>query len=204
MRLASLAILAMHCDQCRTGDSCLRYDCCCYSNGWRSLLLNFVVNASVSWTILLHRLLTFRYHSICYYCYYYLYCYCQTMPTHYCYLNDVPTMWWTTMCPMLMNDSMILSYSRLMIAAVSTVDELWLDDFWTKPVKWADTLEEKETEKWMVNLFFVHLLVVHKVCATVRVYGRRSHMDSHCYSKSLIPFEEALQRDLRGRTEKAR
>lgn len=51
------------------------------------------------------------------------------MPTHYCYLNDVPMTMWTTMFPMLMNDSMFLSYSRMMIAAVSTVDELWLDDF---------------------------------------------------------------------------
>lgn len=54
---------------------------------------------------------------------------------------------WTTMYPMLMNDSMILSYSRLMIAAVSTVDELWLVDFWTKPVNAPDTKEKREKKK---------------------------------------------------------
>lgn len=61
---------------------------------------------------------------------------------------------WTTMFPMLMNDSMFLSYSRMMIAAVSTVDELWLDDFWTKPVKIPDKNEEKRAKnEWLIFLF---------------------------------------------------
>lgn len=193
MRLVSLVKLAMHCDQCPTTCSyLLNYYCCycyCYADDWHSLLPNFVVYASVNWTILLHHLPTFRCHSICYYYCYYLYCYCQTMLTHYCYLNDGPMMMKTTMFPMPMNDSMILNYSHSTIAGASIVGELWLVDSWTKPVWIPNTMreherkreEEKERKKkeekiWLIFVFIcLMMMMMMSMCfcsvSTVYLYG---------------------------------